>query len=314
MSASTGRNSGRMGWWAPVAFAVLVGILALAFSSALSATAGSSAAVRASGDASDAPPPRDGDGASAPSVADTLARVPFGPGERATYQVKLGIMSVGTGSMEVHGIERVRGNDTYHVSMGIQGGRLGLRVDSRYESWFDMSTLASRRFLQDQNEVRFTRFRQFEFYPEEQRYERADNDDAGEIPTNLPLDDLSFVYYARTLPLQVGDTYTLPHYFLERGNPVVIRVVRKDRVEVPAGTFNTIVVHPVIQSRGLFGEAAETEIHFTDDDRRIVVYMRSRGIPLLGSLSLHLSELSYATPLRALRSGQGVDRRGAGAP
>lgn len=245
--------------------------------------------------------------------ADTLARVPFGPGEKSVYQVKLGFMTVGTGHMEVHGIERVRGNDTYHVSMGIEGGRLGLRVDTRYDSWVDMSTLASRRFMQDQKEVRFTRFRQFEFFPEERRYERADNDDTGVLPSALPLDDLSFVYYARTLPLRVGDTYTLPHYFQDRGNPVVIRVVRKDRIEVPAGTFNTIVVHPVIQSRGIFGEAAETEIHFTDDQRRIVVYMRSRGVPLLGSLSLHLTELSYATPLRALQPGLGISR-GSGAP
>jgi hypothetical protein len=238
------------------------------------------------------------------SVRTGLAPVPFGPGERAEYQVKLGIFTVGRGHLEVHGVESVRGSDSYHVSMAIRGGRLGLRVDSRFDSWFDIRTLVSRRFIQDQNEVRYSRFRQFEFYPEEKRFERADTDEAGTLPTDLPLDDISFVFYARTLPLVVGETYTLPHYFQERGNPVTIKVLRKDRIEVPAGTFNTIVVQPIIRTRGIFGEGGEAEIHFSDDDRRVMVQLRSRGIPLLGSLSLHLTDLKYTDPLRAIRFPQ----------
>ncbi len=240
-----------------------------------------------------------------------VAPVPFGPGERTQYQVKLGIFSVGEGHMEVHGVETIRGNSSYHVSMGIRGGRLGLNVNSSFQSWMDIRTLASHRFIQDQHEVRYKRFRQFEFFPSERRFERADNDESGVLPSDHPLDDISFVYYARTLPLRVGETYTLPHYFQDRGNPVVLRVLRKDRVEVPAGTFNTIVVQPIIQTRGIFGEGGEAEIHFSDDDRRIMVQMRSRGIPLLGSLSLHLTDIRYAQPLRAIRfDGRGSPVQG----
>ena len=231
-------------------------------------------------------------------VERTVAPVPFGPGERMEYQVKLGPLSVGEGHMEVHGVERVRGERTYHISMGLNGGIPLARVNNLYQSWLDLDQLTSRRFIQDQNEVRYERFRHFEFYPEERRWERADVDEEGELPTDLPLDDISFVYYVRSLPLEVGETYTLDRYFQESGNPVVVKVVRRDTVEVPAGTFNTIVVEPVIQTRGIFGEGGEAEIHFSDDEHRLLVQMKSR-VPVVGSLSLHLAEVRHGDNLRS---------------
>ena len=235
--------------------------------------------------------------------------VPFGPGERMEYQVRLGRFSVGEGHMEVHAMDLVRGHRAYHVSMGVSGGVPLARVNNLLQSWIDVEKLASRRFIQDQNEVRTKRFRQFEFFPEERRWERADVDEKGDLHTDLPLDDISFVYYVRSLPLVVGETYTLDRYFQEHGNPVIVKVVRRDRIEVPAGTFNTIVVQPVIQTRGLFGEGGEAEIHFSDDDRRVLVQMRSR-VPVVGSLSLHLTSVSDGRLLRpfsaaAVRREQG---------
>ncbi len=231
--------------------------------------------------------------------------VPFGPGERMEYQVRLGRFSVGQGHMEVHGLDLVRGHRAYHVSMGVSGGVPLARVNNLLQSWIDVEKLTSHRFIQDQNEVRTKRFRQFEFYPDERRWERTDNGEEGELPTDLPLDDISFVYYVRSLPLVVGETYTLDRYFQEDGNPVVVRVLRRDRIEVPAGTFNTIVVQPIIQTRGLFGEGGEAEIHFSDDDRRLLVQMRSR-IPVIGSLSLHLTGVTNGRPLRAFSGAAAV--------
>jgi hypothetical protein len=232
------------------------------------------------------------------AVQHQVAEVPFGPGERAEYEVKLGPVSVGTGFTEVRGVETVRGARTYHLLMGINGGIPFARVNNLYQSWLDVESLASRRFIQDQREVRYRRFRHFEFFPEERRWERRDIDDSGPLPTDLPLDDIAFVYFVRTLALEVGETYTLDRYFQADGNPVVIQVIGRDRVTVPAGTFNTIVVRPIIRTRGLFSEGGEAEIHFSDDDRRLMVQLKSR-VPVIGSLSLHLKELTPGRPLRS---------------
>lgn len=239
--------------------------------------------------------------APAPWMRPADAAVPYAPGERLTYEVKLGWFSVGEGHMSVVGIDTVRGRPAYHVQLGIKGGIPMARVNSTFSSWIDTRNLASRRFIQDQDEVGTKRFRHYEIFPEEGRFERVDEDadaeDNDTFATDIPLDDISFVYFVRTVPLVVGETYTYNRYFKEESNPVILQVVRKDRVTVPAGTFNTIVVRPVIKTRGLFGEGGEAELHFTDDSRRILVMMTSK-VPVMGSLSLHLRTIEEGRTAR----------------
>ena len=212
---------------------------------------------------------------------------PFGAGERADYQVKLGGISVGSGYLEVApGLEVVGGEQTYHARMRVSGGLGPARVDDRYESWIDTDGLFSRRFRQNIHEVRYRRNRTYDFSPERMTY-RRENGDTGSIASNRPLDDLSFMYYARTLPLEVGDEYTLNRYFKADGNPVVLKVLRKETVRVPAGSYRTIVVQPLIRTDGLFGEGGRAEIYFSDDEHRIPVLIRTR-VPVVGSLSMHL--------------------------
>ena len=226
----------------------------------------------------------------------TFAAVPFAPGEKASYVVRLGGVGVGRGSMEIVGMETVRGNPTYHARLRVSGGIPLARVDDRFDSWIDARDLFSRRFKQDQKEIRFRRLRTYDFFPETYTF-RRDNGDVGTIPTNRPLDDVSFLYYARTLPLRVGETYSVERYFKADGNPVVIRVLRRETIRVPAGRFNTVVVRPIIKTDGLFGEGGEAEVFFTDDDRRIMVQMRSK-VPLIGSLTLHMDGYTPGEPYR----------------
>lgn len=223
----------------------------------------------------------------------SLAKLPFGAGERAEYQVKLGALSVGEGSMNVLGIETVDGRPTFHARLHVKGGIPLARVDTRMDSWIDTQGLFSRRFEQDQHELRFKRHRIFDFFPESRSFRQRETSEVGRLPTDRPLDDVSFLYYTRTLPLRVGDSYSIERYFKEDGNPVVINVLRKETIQVPAGTFNTIVVQPIIQTDGLFGQGGRAEVYFTDDDRRVLVHLRSR-VPLVGSLSLSLKEYEAA--------------------
>ena len=214
--------------------------------------------------------------------------LPFGPGERADYQVKLGALSVGSGSVEVVGIETVQGMPTFHTRMRVSGGIPLARVNDRYESWIDTRGLFSRRFVQDIHEVSYRRNRSYEFDVTTRTWRRTDgSDDTGTLPSADPLDDLSFMFYARTLPLRVGDQYRLTRYFKESGNPVILRVVRRETVTVPAGRFNTVVVQPTIRTSGLFSEGGRAEIFFSDDERHIPVLIRSR-VSRVGALTMSL--------------------------
>ena len=221
--------------------------------------------------------------------ASTRAPVPFGVGERAEYQVKFGFLSVGNGLMEVAGLDTVRGREVWHTIFRIRGGVPGYRVNDRLESWMDTHTLASLRHWQELSEGSRERERKFEIYPGSTYVEN----DREPLPTvALPLDDGSFLYFVRTLPLEVGQTYTFERYFRPDRNPVRIEVLRKERIDVPAGTFETIVIRPIIKTKGVFSENGRAEIWLTDDSRRIMVQMKSRLS--IGSINLYMKSYQPA--------------------
>lgn len=226
------------------------------------------------------------------------ARTPFGLGEHLTYKVKVGAFNAGEGYMSLDSqVDTVRGNRTYRAVMGIEGGLLFAKVEDQHQTWFDVGTLQSWRFIQDIDEVGYKSYRHYELFPERRRWERQDNDESGRLGSSLPLDDISFVYFIRSLPLEVGKTYRLNRYFKDEGNPVIIRVVRKDIRETEAGEFNTIVVEPIIRTRGMFAEGGKAELHFTDDERRLLVYMKTDIPNFPGSLTLHLRSIQEGVPL-----------------
>ena len=214
-------------------------------------------------------------------------------GERAVYDLRLGGHSVGSGSLQVLGEERVNGHATMHATLQVSGGVLFAKVNDRFDSWIDPVDLYSRRFVQEQHELTSTRHRDYAMSPESRTFTQADNGQQSALGSEQPLDDVSFLFYARTLPLTVGSVDTIPRYF-KPGHDVILRVLRKERVTVPAGTFETIVVQPTITNvGGLFGQGGQAEVYFTDDDARTIVQIRSK-VPVVGSLSLHLKEFRAA--------------------
>jgi hypothetical protein len=237
------------------------------------------------------------------------ARAPFGPGEHLVYKVKVGIFSVGEGYMSVVGVEDVRDNQAYRVEMGIRGGLGPAKVRDTYQTWFDVSTLQSWRFIQDIDDPGYESYRHYELFPERMRWERQDNDEAGELGSALPLDDISIIYFIRTLPLEVGRSYTLNRYFKETGNPLVVHVLRREQRETEGVVYNTIVVSPEIRTSGMFAEGGKAEIHFTDDERRIPVYVKTDIPNFPGSLTLHLRSVQEGFPLNPESRMEATDLR-----
>jgi len=212
---------------------------------------------------------------------------PFVPGERLSYDVFFGAIKVGTGSMEVRGIDTVRGRPAYHTAFRLNGGIPFYKVDDTFESWFATDDLASLRFIQDQNEGTKERQHHYEIYPERRTYDDLSDQDPEQPSVADPLDDGSFVYFVRTVPLEVGRTYEFQRYFKPDRNPVTIRVERRERVKVPAGTFDAIVIQPVIKTKGVFSENGHAELWISDDDRRMILQMKSQLS--FGSLDLFLT-------------------------
>ncbi|MGH7501005.1 MAG: DUF3108 domain-containing protein [Longimicrobiales bacterium] len=220
-----------------------------------------------------------------------VAKVPFGIGEQMTYRVDWGFLSVGQGRLEIlPALDSMRGVPTYHIGFTMKGGLPLYRVDDYSQSWLTVSDLISLRFDQNLDEGSYERHRIVDFFPEEGRWDRLDHEEEGELPSADPLDDISFLYFVRTLPLEVGETYTFNRYWKDEGNPVTVKVLRKETVKVPAGEFETIVVRPIIKTRGMFSEGGEAEVYFTDDSRRLIVKLNARMN--VGTLKMALQSYS----------------------
>ena len=67
-----------------------------------------------------------------------------------------------------------------------------------------------------------------------------------------------------------------------------VEVLRRQRVRVAAGRFDTIVVRPIIQTDGMFGEGGQAEVYLTGDERRIIVQIKTRM--KVGELNMYLRE------------------------
>jgi hypothetical protein len=221
------------------------------------------------------------------TASDSSARpavLPFGPGERAEYSVKFGFIPAGSGSMEVLDMDTVRGHAAYHTVFRVRGGVPGYRVMDRLESWMDAGSLAALRHRQELSEGSRDRERLFEIYPDRGIYIEDDRDTSATVP--LPLDDGSFLFFIRTVPLTVGNEYTFNRYFRPDRNPVRIQVLRRERITVPAGTFDAIVIRPIIKTRGVFSESGRAEVWLSDDSNRVMLQMKSHM--RIGSLNLYL--------------------------
>ena len=109
-------------------------------------------------------------------------------------------------------------------------------------------------------------------------------------PRPNPLDDAAFFYFVRITPLEVGKKYVFDRYFRKEKNPVTIEVLKREKMELPDGSkVDCLVLHPVIDTKGLFSKRSDTRIWLTDDARRLPVQIRSK-FPF-GTITLRLKDM-----------------------
>lgn len=218
----------------------------------------------------------------------------FGMGESMIYDVKYGMFNVGTARMDVVGLDTLRGRKVWHTKLEIKGGIPGYRVHDVLESWIDVETFNSLRHRQETVEGKRERTKTYEIFPERGVYRE---DRKPERPTvENPLDEGAFIYFVRNQPLEVGRTYDFNRYFIPDRNPVTVIAHRKETLTVPAGSFATIVIKPIIKSKGIFSKNGRAELWFTDDDRRLLVRMETHVI--FGTISLQLKEFTAGSQIR----------------
>jgi hypothetical protein len=229
-------------------------------------------------------------GTTAPATATPPAGVRFPVGERLVYGARFGPFSVGTATMQVAGIDTVRGVEAVHFVFLIDGGALWYHLHQNLESWVGRHDFRSLRFLNQTEEKGKAWERKFEIYPDSGFYREAGRDTT--VPTVAdPLDDAAFLYWIRTVPLEIGKRYEYRRYFRPERNPVIVEVLKRERVGVVGKKWDAIVVRPRIPNGGgIFAEKADARMWLSDDSLRIMLALQSKFS--FGQVTLKLKEIN----------------------
>ncbi|MGZ8377125.1 MAG: DUF3108 domain-containing protein [Gemmatirosa sp.] len=234
------------------------------------------------------------------SVAPRMAveSLPFGVGERMTYRTRVAKLgNVGSGVMWIEGPSAVRGQATYHLHFDFDTRVGPVRVVNRTESWLDPAEMRSLRFHKHERHPLSKHDQRVELYPDERRWDAADGS-SGATATDAPLDELSYLYFIRTLPLIVDSTYRFDRHFEAGRNPTTVRAVGREPVVTPAGTFRTLLVEMRVKDARRYKGDGVLWINLTDDACRIPVRIQSQ-MPVVGATVLTLESHTHAAEHQA---------------
>ncbi|HEV2642734.1 MAG TPA: DUF3108 domain-containing protein, partial [Candidatus Elarobacter sp.] len=228
-------------------------------------------------------------------IPTTRAALPFGVGERLSYRVHVdGFGAIGRATMTVTPSVSIRGTETYLLRSEIRAGFGPLRGSDVSESWLDPDRMRILRFHERERRLLRTREVRVEVFPDEQRWTAADGTSGASL-TDTPLDELSFIYFLRSLPQEIGKTYSFDRHFDATRNPITVRVMAGDTITTRAGTFPTVVMEMhVLDPRRYRGEGV-IRVSLSTDACRIPVRIES-SIPTVGSLTMVLDSAERGNP------------------
>ena len=212
-------------------------------------------------------------------------------GEKLVFSVRYGVVRAGTATIELAGVEDVAGDSCYHFVTTAESNDFFstfFYVRDRVESFIAMKDLRPRRFekyllegnYQAEQIVQFDHATNMATYQDGRIFEM--------MPGSH--DVLSAFVDVRCRDLRVGDEIQLECHADRKNYPLKTTVLRRERIEVPAGEFDCLVVEPMLRTPGLFKHEGSLTIWLTDDTYKIPVKMMS-SLPI-GSISVVLTELT----------------------
>ena len=211
-----------------------------------------------------------------------VAPYPFAVGETLSYDAKLGYFPIGSATASV-GRAREQGADAFVFAFAGAGGPPGVRVQYELTSWTRSTRFASLRFHRKMVQGNSVEEQRYQIVPDSSRY-RLEGGAQDWVAPRDALDELAFMYYLRTAPLESGRSYTISRYFRSGYNPIQVRVVGRESVTLYDNSSVPCFVLEVT-SRG-----TTMRVRLTDDARRLPVQLE---LPMdFGTVSLELSGVS----------------------
>jgi len=202
---------------------------------------------------------------------------PFGPGERCRFTVEYGPVKAGTATLEVLPMVQRGDRTCYHLASTAQSAPFFdsiYRVRDRIDTMVDAQRFVTYQYQKVQNEGGYHSEQKAAYDPDHSRVRYADG---ATMTTPLhALDVLSAFYRARIEKLTPGLSIYIPHHSDRKSFYLEVHVLRKEKVEVPAGSFDCVVVEPLVRDAGPFKNKGGLTVWLTDDARHLPVLMKSK--------------------------------------
>ena len=212
----------------------------------------------------------------------------FGVGEKLEFSVKYGKIPAGTAVMEIPEIISPDGYKTFRiVSTAYSNDFVSIfyKVRDSVETLVDVSGIFPRKFAKKLREGGYRSDRSTIFNQKDHLAITGDDT----IPTySFVQDALSSLYFLRTQEIVLGKDILIDNHTDRKNYPLKIIVHKKEKIEVPAGKFDCIVVEPVMRAEGIFKAKGSIKIWLTDDQYKMPVMMKSE-VYFLGSISAQLN-------------------------
>jgi hypothetical protein len=243
------------------------------------------------------PPPDTTDILSAVTLANGSNEVlpaparPIRAGEYLRFSVRYGFISAGDAYLEVPEVKNYKGRPVFTLVARAESNKFFstfYKVRNRIESFWDTTGHYSRRFLEDRREGGYTEQNEILFDYDKGEAIYVQDGQSVAIPPSCQ-DALSSFYFTRTQALPLGGSVVFDYHASKRSQPIEVRVLGRQRIDTPAGTFDCVVIEPVLKAAGIFKNQGRLVIWLTDDDRRLPVMMRSKVT--IGSISVVLMEI-----------------------
>ena len=201
--------------------------------------------------------------------------------------------------MWVEGPLELRGTSTWVLHSDMEARVGPFRATDRSASWLDPARMTALRYATHERHILTRHDEDVDIFGGERRW-RTNDGAEGTMSSRVPLDELSFLYYVRTLPLASASTLTVSRHYDAARNPTVVRVVGREEISVPAGRFRAIAVEMQVRDARRYKGEGTIRIHLSDDRCRLILRLASR-VPGEGAAMLELQSYAGAVAACAAR-------------
>ncbi len=200
--------------------------------------------------------------------------------------------AIGHATMSVEGPVDVSGTSTYLLRSQTRAGMGPFKGFQLMESWLDPLTVRSLRF--HEQERRFFRSHSItvKIHPDDRLW-TGDDGSSGESITNASLDELSFIYYLRTLPQGKDTLYQFNNHFDATRDPVTVRESSGGVVQTASRAYVTTLMEMRVHDPRRYRGEGIIRVFLSDDSCRLPVRIES-SVPGMGSFVLMMD--SYVAP------------------